>query len=69
MRKTPKYTPKFSGCGFYAIPQNQQEFDEMKGTFDRVEQMREFEKFEKGNTHQDQTLKYYKNLEKSTQTR
>lgn len=43
-------TPKFSGCGFNAIPKNDNEF----------KQLRRFEPFTKENGYQDQLLKHYK---------
>lgn len=46
-------TPKFSGCGYNAIPKNMYEYE-------NTHKKPQFEKFEKGNTYQDQLLKYYK---------
>ena len=61
---------KFSGCGYNAIPKNMHEYEKIhiNKTFHRVNELKRncFEKFEKNNSHQDQTLKYYQDNFKET---
>lgn len=68
-RALMKYKPKFSGCDFNSIPKNKKELDEIHETFNRVKELRSFDKFERGNGYQEQCVNYYKNLDKATQYR
>ena len=51
-----KRTPKFSGCGYYALPKTRQELDEIRGSFTRVNKLPKVRLKD-----QDEMVKYYKN--------
>jgi len=49
-----KRTPKFSGCGYNAIPKNMKELEQIRGSFNKVNGLRKEEL-----TYQQNMVKYY----------